>query len=123
VVHDDLFHHLVNSNLEVRTSVVISPVTGAAEPHLLYSYEAIPRAAVLAQEVIEDNYRGTMLPVTQEYDRTIGDRKGNPLGDTWSSPWDVARAGLKLIEILGVGGMGTRGFGRMKLVANWEVTS
>ena len=33
---------------------------------------------------------------------------------------DVVRAGLKLAEYLGVGGMGTRGFGRVKLL-NREV--
>ena len=35
-------------------------------------------------------------------------------------PLDVVSAGMKLIEYLGVGGMETRGFGRMRLVAEWD---
>lgn len=43
--------------------------------------------------------------------------KGNKLpGDPWSGPLDVLRAGLDLIAWLGIGGMGTRGFGRMAVV-------
>src|SRR5579884_597903 len=38
-----LFSQIVNSNLEVRTSVSIDPATGAAEQGALFTYEAIPR--------------------------------------------------------------------------------
>jgi len=48
------------------------------------------------------------------------DNRGEELGETWSQPLDVVRAGMKLIEYLGVGGMGTRGFGRMRLMADWN---
>lgn len=43
LVPDRLFIHIVNSNLEVRTSVSINPATGAAEERALFSYEALPR--------------------------------------------------------------------------------
>jgi CRISPR-associated protein Cmr4 len=33
----------------------------------------------------------------------------------------VVRAGLELAEYLGIGGMGTRGFGRIRIMADWEV--
>jgi CRISPR-associated protein Cmr4 len=36
LVSDKLFSHVVNDNLEVRTSVAISPATGAAEEGALY---------------------------------------------------------------------------------------
>ncbi|WP_421658971.1 RAMP superfamily CRISPR-associated protein [Leptothermofonsia sp. ETS-13] len=42
LVKDSLFSHIVNSNLEVRTSVAISPETGAAEEGALFTYEALP---------------------------------------------------------------------------------
>ena len=37
----------------------------------------------------------------------------------WRRPLDVVRAGLELAELLGLGGMGTRGFGRVRLIADW----
>lgn len=43
LVSDKLFSFIVNSNLEVRTSVSIDPATGAAESGALFTYEAIPR--------------------------------------------------------------------------------
>ena len=51
VVSDKLFTHIVNSNLEVRTSVAIDPATGAAEEGALFTYEALPRGTVLFWEV------------------------------------------------------------------------
>jgi len=36
----------------------------------------------------------------------------------WSSPADVFQAGLSLLAWLGVGGMGTRGFGRITIVGD-----
>ena len=42
------------------------------------------------------------------------DGKAQELG--WESALDVVQAGLELVEWLGVGGMGTRGFGRLAIV-------
>ena len=128
-----LFSQIVNSNLEVRTSVSIDPTTGAAESGALFTYEAIPRTTWFWSDIIEDDYR-LNDDGTSQFPRTdrqcqierIDDKKlyrdnaGEPLGETWSRPIDVVRAGIKLVEYLGVGGMGTRGFGRMRLVADWE---
>jgi CRISPR-associated protein Cmr4 len=55
LVPDRLFAYIVNSNLEVRTSVAINPATGAAEEQALFSYEALPRGTVLAWEIIAKN--------------------------------------------------------------------
>jgi CRISPR-associated protein Cmr4 len=113
LVSDKLFGQIVNANLEVRTSVSINPHTGAAEEGALFTYEAIPRAAFLVSDVVEDNFRGNFQMPTQT-------AQGNDLAGDWSSPLNVAQIGLELIDLLGVGGMGTRGFGRMRIVGQEE---
>ena len=129
-----LFSQIVNSNLEVRISVSINPETGAAESGALFTYEAIPRTTWLWSDVIEDDYRtngdGTSaFPQTSKQckieknekdEKIYKDNQGEALEETWSHPLDVVRAGMRLIEYLGIGGMGTRGFGRMRCVADWE---
>jgi CRISPR-associated protein Cmr4 len=109
LVHESIFSHIVNSNLEVRTSVSINPETGAAEDKALFTYEAIPRATFLTAEVLLDDYRAKFEPVSQN-------KNSLPSNAVWQSPLDVLDAGLRLIEWLGVGGMGTRGFGRIAIV-------
>jgi len=118
LVSDSLFSHIVNSNLEVRTSVAINPATGAAEDKALFTYEAIPRAAFLTAEVVLDDYnadkndRRPPFPITKT-------GKGNDLpGGKWQTPLDVVKAGLEMIEYLSVGGMGTRGFGRIEIIGD-----
>ncbi|ODS37840.1 MAG: type III-B CRISPR module RAMP protein Cmr4 [Candidatus Altiarchaeales archaeon WOR_SM1_79] len=103
IVSGELFQQIVNSNLEVRTSVAIDPTTGAAEEGALYTYEAIPRATVFWFSVTANNPKNFDVP------------------DNWKSksPDDVinkVNAGLELFEFLGVGGMGTRGFGRLRIL-------
>jgi CRISPR-associated protein Cmr4 len=114
LVDNTLFSHIVNSNLEVRTSVSIDPHTGAAADGALFTYEALPRAAFLTAEVVLDEYvaehRSRPFPVEKT-------NTGKPLPKgPWQGPLDVVKAGLGMMEFLGVGGMGTRGFGRMKIV-------
>ena len=101
LVSDKLFGQIVNANLEVRTSVSINPETGAAEEGALFTYEAIPRSAFMISEIVEDSFRQDPFPQN---------------GHDWQHPRDVADAGLKMVEWLGVGGMGTRGFGRMRVI-------
>lgn len=125
LVSSKLFHQIVNSNLEVRTSVAINPETGAAEDKALFTYEAIPRAAWLWCDIIVDDYlindkQSRIFPVERKF-KDGKDNSGDSLEETWNRPLDVVRTGLKLIEYLGVGGMGTRGFGRMEIVSDWEV--
>ncbi len=114
VVQDALFSQVVNSNLEVRTSVSIKPDTGAAEEGALFTYEALPRATFLTTEVVLDDYR-EVFPADKCASGTTD--KGNPLPrGKWEGPLDVVKAGLRMMEWLGVGGMGTRGFGRIAIV-------
>ena len=107
LVQEALFGQVVNSNLEVRTSVSIDPFTGAAEEGALFTYEALPRATFLTSEVVLDDYRDTF---------PSDEAKAKELG--WKSSLDVVQAGMRAIEWLGVGGMGTRGFGRVAIVGD-----
>jgi CRISPR-associated protein Cmr4 len=147
LVKDALFSQIVNSNLEVRTSVAISPETGAAEEGALFTYEAIPRATFLTAEVVLDDYRGAYPSQTylQSYKQKIEQDLAQNITEeqkvrlekekqkvekildhvnqlkvdsakNWNSALDVLRDGLHMIEWLGVGGMGTRGFGRMAVI-------
>jgi len=114
LVQENLFSQAVNSNLEVRTSVSIDPQRGAAEEGALFTYEALPRATFLVSEVVLDDYRDGQnnRPFPVEKTKDGDDLPGGP----WNDPLDVVKAGLRLAEWLGVGGMGTRGFGRVAIV-------
>ncbi len=124
LVPDKLFSQIVNSNLEVRTSVSIDPKTGAAAEGALFTYESLPRTTWLWFDVVEDDYRTeAQKPWTVTKKFLNGqENAGEDLGETWERPLSVVRAGLKLAEYLGVGGMGTRGFGRIKSFS-WEVNN
>ncbi len=93
IVSDRLFSGIVNDNLEVRTSVKIDPETGAATEKALFTYEAIPRGTVLGFELIVNS---------KDKDETNG-------------AFDSIEKCFPYLEILGVGGMGTRGFGRIRV--------
>jgi CRISPR-associated protein Cmr4 len=114
MVSDKLFTQIVNDNLETRTSVAINPETGAAEDQALFTYEAIPRATWLISKVIQDDFKSTGFRTAME-NCQVNDRVKD-----WKSPMDVVKAGFKVIEYLGIGGMTTRGFGRMKIISGGE---
>lgn len=122
LVDDSLFSAVVNSNLEVRTSVSINPETGAAEDKALFTYEALPRATFLTCDVVLDDYRDrARVFKAGGFSETLA---GKPLpGGPWAGPMDVFEAGLGLLEWFGVGGMGTRGFGRVGRVGAPVVNS
>lgn len=187
LISDKLFSQVINNNLEVRTSVSISPETGAAETGALFTYEAIPRTAFLWMDLVVDDYRKAfptfnflenwkqtlngadsknkeaysilselnLIPkngskisekdfekarnnlliwiedeISHYSNRTLpgekswkGISKSNLKSNTSLNspedvPADVFIAGLEWIKSLGVGGMGTRGFGRIDIVAS-----
>lgn len=110
VLPDKLFGHVVNSNLEVRTSVAIDPATGAAEERALFTYEALPRTTVLFWEVTAKN-PGHF---------TIGSSPvvfNNGQAATIDNVYNVVAEGHPYLEHLGIGGMGTRGMGRLRVLA------
>lgn len=110
IVPDSLISQIINSNLEVRTSVSIDPVTGAGKDGALFTSEAIPRSTILWFEIrINDpRYFGYNENNDQNYN---GSRNGISLDDIKST----VEAGFTYFETLGIGGMVTRGFGRVKI--------
>jgi len=104
IVPESLFSQIVNSNLEVRTSVSIDPITGAAKEGALFTSEAIPRGTILYGNIrIFDKNSFTGI-----------EGKLEPLPDV-----DKLECALEeskhFFETLGIGGMTTRGFGRIKI--------
>lgn len=95
VVSDQVFSQLINDSLEVRTSVKIDYQTGAAEAGKLFTYEAIPRGTVFGFEMVFDERR-------QE--------------NTYNFK-PMLEAAFDYLKLLGIGGMGTRGFGRVTFFA------
>ena len=100
---DKLYSHVVNSNLEVRTSTAIDPVTGTSKKGALFTYEAIPRSALFWFPVIYKDPRNF---------RINGDRIEHDMD------WVVENVerGLSYYEYLGVGGMTSRGMGRLRVL-------
>ena len=105
VVSDKLFTHVVNSNLEVRTSVSINPATGAAEDGALFTYEALPRGTVLTGVITCKNpghYRINGKDVS-----AVGTPEGVRQAVAGAFPY---------LKHLGIGGMGSRGMGRLHIL-------
>lgn len=111
-VSDKLFSHVVNSNLEVRTSVSIDPSTGAAEEGALFSYEALPRTTVLVW---------TVTCRTPKHFKVGG--KDITAVKTPDEVFDVVRTAHPYLEHLGIGGMGTRGMGRLRVLSHRDASA
>lgn len=111
VLPNELFSHVVNSNLEVRTSVSINPETGAAEEGALFSYEALPRSTILVWTITCRNPKHFKVG-GRDIDAQIN-------GATIDSPdqvYKVTQKAFPYLEHLGIGGMGTRGMGRLRVL-------
>ena len=104
IVSESLFSQIVNSNLEVRTSVSIDPITGAAKERALFTSEAIPRGTILYGNIRifnKNSFSGIdgklePLPAVEKLECALKESK-------------------HFFETLGIGGMTTRGFGRIKI--------
>ena len=104
IVPEELFSHIVNSNLEVRTSVSIDPITGAAKEKALFTSEAIPRGTIFYGNV-------------RIFDKSVFEGiepKLKPLPDK-NKLSNALKDSKHYYESLGIGGMTTRGFGRLKI--------
>ncbi|ADC65993.1 CRISPR-associated RAMP protein, Cmr4 family [Ferroglobus placidus DSM 10642] len=112
IVSDNLFATIVNSNLEVRTSVAIDPEKGAVEEGALFTYEAIPRGTVFWFDVVYQNPKN--FPSLNGIETKSWD--GNDKEPDFELIENTVNEVLKLFEYLGVGGMGSRGFGRLKVL-------
>lgn len=120
LVSDKIFSRIVNDNLEVRTSVAIDPATGAAEEGALYTYEAIPRATVMWFDVLYNKpeyfringIKEVNLKEPNNYQDPFSRSENDQIG---RMAFNVER-GLAYLEFLGIGGMNTRGMGRMRIL-------
>jgi len=112
IVSDKLFTHIVNSNLEVRTSVAIDPAIGAAKEGALFTYEALPRGTVMVWEVICRNPSHFGIKDKEKH-QDIQDI--NAVASI-EEVCDVVRNADKYLEHLGIGGMGSRGMGRLEVL-------
>jgi len=150
LVSDKLFSQIVNSNLEMRTSVAINPETGAAEEKALFTYEAIPRATMLWMDVVVSDYRRA-FPSRERLEKWLKENGKDFTPDEkpsredlqragwtddlakealnkyqaanldWAELQDLITSGLEWAEHLGVGGMGTRGFGRIRCLVYQQI--
>lgn len=102
VVSDADFGELVRVNMEVRTLVSINPETGAAKDGALFTYEAIPRGAVLWFDVVYSN------PAHYGINKKLDDIE------------NITDQGFTLMKFLGLGGMSTRGMGRVEIAHERE---
>jgi CRISPR-associated protein Cmr4 len=103
IVSDSVYKEIVNANLEVRTSIAIDPATGAAESGALFTYEAIPRATVLYFDIVYQDPKRFDIPENsgiEKIEAVIG----------------TVETGLELSKYLGIGGMQTRGFGKLDVL-------
>jgi len=121
LVSDKLFSRIVNDNLEVRTSVAIDPATGAAEDGALFTYEAIPRATVMWFDIVYNKPEYFRINTDKSISLSEPTNYVNPLRNPGVKDQKGFMAfnvekGLNYFETLGVGGMGTRGMGRMRVL-------
>lgn len=100
IISDKLFTHVINSNLEVRTSVSIDPATGAAEDGALFTYEALPRGTILYWEVTAKNPKHFA---------------GVQAVEDLEAVHKVVNKANDYLEALGIGGNNTRGMGRIRV--------
>lgn len=121
LVSDKLFSQLVNDNLEVRTSVSIDPATGAAQEGALFTYEALPRGTVVWFPITYNDRRFFRIGGTEPNPRAKVASNGELLTDDEQenrqvTVKEVVERGLALFEHLGIGGMNTRGLGRLRVL-------
>ncbi|MDR5696082.1 MAG: hypothetical protein QN121_12555, partial [Armatimonadota bacterium] len=83
----------------------INPETGAAEERALFPYEALPRTTVLVWEIIAKNPKH--FKIGQQAIAAVTDPTG---------VHGVVKKAHPYLEHLGIGGMGTRGMGRLKVL-------
>jgi CRISPR-associated protein Cmr4 len=83
--------------------VAINPRTGAAEEGALFTFEAIPRGTVLHFDTAYNNPQHFQI-------------NGTPLTKDIAWVQQQVESGFEYFNSLGVGGMNTRGMGRLRIL-------
>ena len=112
-VTDRIFPLIINANLEVRTSVSIDPFTGAALEGALFTYEAVPRTTIFWFESIYQDYKN--FGDAGGYISKVREKFPDVHDNAIKAAKAVVRTGMDWCEVLGIGGMNTRGFGRLRI--------
>lgn len=111
VVPDDVFEVLAQRSLFEQTSVAVDASSGKARDGSLFSVEAIPKTSVLSSNVV-------VLSPTISGITTFLTAKGGVTEEIPATPdfvLSVLANGIKHLEMLGVGGKRSRGFGRIRI--------
>jgi len=81
--------------------------------------EARKKASQWVDDDLGRYRKAESLPSTKQgWQKQHQNQQNTKQEDSREGPIDVVRAGLELAEYLGIGGMGTRGFGRIRIVGN-----
>jgi len=94
---DSIVSQIINANLEVRTSVSIDPLTGAAKGGALFTSEAIPRSTIFFGSI------------------RIADRLNEGEDLTSELIENALKDSVAYYQTLGLGGLVTRGYGRVNM--------
>ena len=105
VCPSSIFPLLADTAMEVRTSVSIDPETGAADPHKLFTMEAVPAGAIFKTRL---DYLGGKVPVA--ISNIAKDGEKCDAGFIFDR---IQEHGFAYLAITGIGGNVTRGFGRV----------
>jgi CRISPR-associated protein Cmr4 len=89
--------------------VAIDPATGSAEEGALFTYEALPRGTVLVWEMTCRNPKHFKI-----------DNSGVTAVESPEKVADVVAGAYSYLEHLGIGGMGSRGMGRLRVLNTKE---
>lgn len=110
-VADQSLRTIVNNNLDLNTSIAVDPSTGAAKAGALYQFEAVPRSSVFWFKI------SYLSPASFSIDSFTWKENGvaKSAKATMKFLYSAMFRSLKRYETLGVGGMKSRGYGRLKV--------
>ncbi len=106
-VKESLFPYIISKSLKIRTSVSIDRVTRAAKDKALFTYELLPR--------------NTLLSFGITVSKTVAEQYSPPTNDILkqsasSGVWEILEKVRPYFEMVGIGGMTSRGFGKCKIL-------
>ena len=123
IVSPAIWRILITMCLEQRPRNSIDSETGTVQPGGLFEIEAIPRATIFWNDLVERipfAKRTNGFPIERQFDRQERlENHGDPLpdGTVWERPLDVVHSGLTYLSYLGVGAGRTVGQGRLHAFA------
>lgn len=107
-VAESIFPYLISKCLEIRTSVSIDRVTRAGKDGALFTYELMPRGTLLYFDItvtptVASQY---VIPTVTQVLKENGSQ----------GVWEILDKVRPYFEMVGLGGMTSRGFGKCKIL-------